>query len=199
MKNLSLLLSLFLLFSCNISEPKLSRFDWQINWLYNPQTGSFSKFLSVLVVVDGIDHARTSPIIKIVRKDLSLSWDIPPSKEEVLLKSSLYQSGHITIEHDLPPGNYTLTVSDIRGPISETGFFVPDLGIPPISAFPYLEGKKLSQEFDRAILLVYRNQQFFLMSHLYNTLFLPDKEPGEDFYLYHFDTNIGAGLISGPY
>lgn len=191
------LLAIFCL-SCDIPKPKISRFEWQVNWLYNPQTEEIKNFLSIFTQVEGIDPQRTFPKVTIEAEGHDLCWYIPLTTENLQTRISTYSSGFLMTEDLLPGGIYELTLEDDRGLITTQLFAVNQMDTPEIADFPKIHYNRHSSIWPTT-LFVYRQKNFFLATRLNPGYILPKKELGEVFYLYTFSPKHNAGLISGPY
>lgn len=192
------LLVLCLCVSCAPPVVTFSRFEWQENWLYNPETGRIKNFLSIFIQVEGINPQRTFPQVLLEAVGHDLSWKIALSSEDPKQKSSSYVGGVLTAEELLPVGTYKLTLHDERGLIATELFTLPKSSVPAIEDFPKLENSRLRSKTP-AVLIVYHYDNFFLATDLDPMYTLPKREMGEAFYVYSLLPGNSTGLVSGPY
>lgn len=189
-----------LFFSCQYSKPVIEEAHLQLNVHYRPDDGSYREFLTASVTASDADGAKDIKSLTVSHDASALQWTLaaPPVKSGL---ATVFTASRLQGPRPaLPRGLYRLAVEDLAGQTAEI-----EIGMEqPAFRFETLRFPAAAQEK-----AVYAGPYRLFWQILHNNRFqrsVPvangsrlELGPGESGFLYVYNAQINASLISGPY
>jgi len=194
--------------SCSESAPKIAQTFWQINLMYDNQTGKTSQLLTVFVMADDDDGIDDIDTMYVINDEQQLFWKLSGNNlrvERFGQSETWIGSNFITmVDGDaIPSGEYRIVLLDSAGERAKSQVDIVN-NIKEIPAkWPTAEKKGndlvVTGRAEYAWGLSYDGtfgEEFAVDDNGYvNT----NNKKFSSYYLYHYIPELGYGLINGPF